>query len=146
MKKQDNSNLKEEAQIRFKEWVKTVKNDWQVAELTFKHGSYEWATFSCQQTLEKLFKGIYLLQNIKYPPHTHNLVKLHNLIKPKLKLTKSEKYLKELTKCYIASRYPDERIENREFDKILTKENTIKLFKFTKEVIKWYTQKLKFKI
>lgn len=134
-----------EAKLRFQEWIDQAKDDFKVVKITFEHGFFEWSTFSCQQVLEKFFKGIYLLQKIEYPPHTHDLIKLANLIEPKLELENSEKYLKDLTKCYIGSRYPEERIGQKKFEKLFTKESASKLFEFTNKVILWYTKKLNFK-
>lgn len=138
--------LQKEAKLRFKEWVNQAKRDLDLAKLTLRSDAFEWSTFACQQVLEKLFKGIYLLQKIEYPPHSHDLIKLIEFIPPKPCIENQQQYLKDLTKCYIASRYPEERIGNPKFDKLLTKKNAIILFKFTQKIIKWYTQKFNFKM
>jgi len=85
------------------------------------------------------------LQKIKFPPHTHDLFRLHQQIKPQLDLENADKYLKDLTKCYIASRYPEVRMEDTRFDRLLNKNYASKLFKFTKKALKWYIQKLNYK-
>lgn len=145
MNKNRKLSLKKEAKQLYKAWIKQALSDFEVAKITFKAEAYDWTTFSCQQTLEKLFKGIYLLKKIKFPPHTHDLFRLHKQIKPQLNLVKTDQYLKDLTKCYIASRYPEVRMEDERFDRLLNQTYASKLFNFTKRVLQWYIKKINYK-
>ncbi len=67
-------------------------------------GRYLYVLFCCQQTLEKTLKALVAKQTDEFPPRTHSLMRLADIIS--LELTDDHQYLfRELSTYYISTRY-----------------------------------------
>jgi HEPN domain-containing protein len=91
-----------------KKWLAIAKEDMEVAKELFKNGRYLYATFFCQQVLEKSFKAIIEKKLKKEPPFIHNLVRLAELADYPMDDTATG-YFEDLNLHYIKSRYIAER-------------------------------------
>jgi HEPN domain-containing protein len=110
-----------------KYWIKSAKEDWEVAQHLYDKKDYAYALFFCHLTIEKI------------PPYTHSLVYLAE--KTKLNLTEKQLELLEIiTDFNIEARYPDEKFL---FKKKCTKEFTQKYKNETNELKKWLLQQIK---
>lgn len=59
-----------------KYWLKSSKNDWQVAGHLFENKDYSYALFFGHLTIEKIIKALYVDRIENIPPFTHNLKQL----------------------------------------------------------------------
>jgi len=93
-----------------REWVAKAEGDFQAAsELgTSRRSNHDAICFHAQQCIEKLMKAV-LLQHAIAPPHTHDLLKLDNLVRSAQSDWKCERRdLRFLTRGSVAFRYPGE--------------------------------------
>ena len=120
-------------QNQIKYWLDSAENDCPVAESLFNNGHYAWCLFIGHLLLEKLLKAIYVRDNQKIPPRTHDLVKLTK--STKLELTKNqEEFLFIVNDFNLEARYPDEKLE---FYKLCTKKFARKNFEKIKVMYQW---------
>lgn len=58
---------------KYKQWEEYAKYDLETAKAMFDTGRNLYVAFMCQQAIEKLVKGIYILYKHEEPPRTHNI-------------------------------------------------------------------------
>lgn len=91
---------------RSKDWLDQAEGDLEHAKSDLKHGFYDWACFSAQQSAEKAVKAVFQklgAEALGYP--VYDLLK--NL-REKLRFDdKLLEYALELDKAYIPTRYPN---------------------------------------
>lgn len=121
-----------------KKWLDIAKEDLDVAGELFKSGRYLYATFFCQQAVEKTFKAIIEKEHKEEPPYIHNLVRLADLAGYPIDIVITE-HLEDLNLHYIKGRYAIGR------DKLPGNKKAFasKMIKFTEEVSSWSLKKLK---
>ena len=61
-------------------WLKIAQYDLDTADSMLKTGRYLYVGFMCNQSIEKLLKGIYSDKFNSVPPRIHNLAKLLKLV------------------------------------------------------------------
>lgn len=117
-------------------WLKIAKEDIKVAIELFDSGRYLYATFFCQQAVEKIFKAVIVMKKREEPPYIHNLVRLAILADYRCDETTTET-LEDLNIHYIKGRYMMERERlpgnRRDF--------ASKMIEFAKEVLTWSLKK-----
>ena len=119
-------------------WLLQGKEEFDTAKISFDNKKYFASAFWCQQSLEKIFKAIYIHKKKEPTGTTHSLTFLGREINiPKEYLS----FLRDLTKEYYLSRYPDV-IEDVPYI-TYTKEEIQNYLKKTEEVIKWAESQLK---
>ena len=104
---------------KYEYWLDIAEYDIETARSNYNSGRYLYVVFMCQQSIEKLIKGIYVLYTGKEADRTHNIARIFNKIfdeKENRQLinddefdNKKEKYMDlfaELLYYYIAERYP----------------------------------------
>ena len=118
-------------------WLKIANYDLKTAEAMLKSKRYLYVGFMCNQSIEKILKGIYTDKFNQLPPRIHNLARLLKLVELGNDIPKDLlEILNELNPLNIAARYPDQQldiIKELDFDyssKLL--ENTRRLFKWLK--------------
>lgn len=85
-------------------WLELAEYDLETARVMLRTGRYLYVLFCCQQTLEKALKALVAKQTNQFPPRTHSLMRLADIIS--LKLTDDQQYLfRELSAYYISTRY-----------------------------------------
>jgi HEPN domain-containing protein len=90
-----------------KKWYQQALHDLDIAEKNLDIEGYDIAAFLAHQSIEKLFKGILILEG-KQAPKTHNLERLAELLN--LPSSISDAVL-DFIEDYILSRYPDASID-----------------------------------
>ena len=87
-------------------WRTSADEDWKVANGLFKLKHYAACLFYCHLTLEKLLKGLVVLNTRDHAPYIHNLVRLSE--KAGLPYTLEEKeQLTTINQFNISGRYDD---------------------------------------
>jgi HEPN domain-containing protein len=125
---------------KYKHWEEIAQYDLETAKVMFRSGRYLYVAFMCQQSLEKLVKGLHVLHKAKEASRTHNI---HDVFRevfdsqhPKF-MQKEQMYkpfFVELVSYYVADRYPSYKtkiaatIDEHKAQKILRK---------TEEVFIW---------
>lgn len=109
---------------KFQYWEDIAQYDLDTARAMFQSGRYLYVVFMCQQAVEKLSKGLYVLFTGEDPPRTHNIWLIINRIFQlksykdqissnltfKEKILESKPFFAELVAYYISERYqPIER-------------------------------------
>jgi len=87
-------------------WTNSSDDDYLTMLAMFESKRYNWSLFVGHLMIEKLLKACYVKVNQKYPPHTHNLVRLSELCHLK---TSNEQilWLTSITAFNINARYDD---------------------------------------
>ena len=127
-------------QEKFQYWLNIANYDIKTANAMLKSGRYLYVVFMCQQALEKLLKGCYILnRNGEEPPRSHNLSYLVNLLN--ISPTEKQSFLLDrLTAFYIQGRYPTYK---QRLSKIIKKPEATILLKQTKEMYRWLISQAK---
>jgi HEPN domain-containing protein len=122
---------------KFDYWLEYAEYDLQTAETMFAGGRWMYVIFMCQQAIEKLVKGLYLLYIDDNVPRIHNISNLISRFADKLSAPvddKKYKLFERLSSYYLNTRYP----EYKELLNKITDENSAKLLlEQSKEVFKW---------
>ena len=119
-------------------WIDSASHDLEVAESLFANAKYDWCLFVAHLVLEKTLKGLYVSQKKKFPPRTHDLVRLIQYLDIEIEEETME-FLDLVNTFNISTRYPDEKLR---FYKLCTHEFSAKHFLRIKEIRKWLLQKI----
>lgn len=126
---------------------KIVQNCLQIAEYDLKTAKamlrsrrYLYVAFTCQQSIEKILKALYVKEKEETPPYTHNLTKLiYNLSISKQITEEQIKTLEYFNSYYIETRYSE---EINELNKHLTRSRAKKLLSDAEELFTWLKKKI----
>jgi len=121
-----------------KYWVDSADHDLDVAESLFENAKYDWCLFIAHLVLEKTMKGLYVKYKKDFPPRTHDLVRLSQIIGLDIDEDTLE-FLDSVNTFNISIRYPDEKLR---FYKLCTKTFAAENFARIKEIRKWLLQKI----
>jgi len=95
---------------KFEYWLNYARNDLDSADFMLKSGRWFYTLFMCQQAIEKLTKGLYVLYIDDNIPRLHDINSILDRFKEKLPEQLSEEQAKlfdTLSQFYLRSRYPD---------------------------------------
>lgn len=134
----NNQNNQNKA-IKF--WTDCTNDNLAAAKSMFKEGRWSLCMFMCQQTVEALLKGVYILIRRERPRYIHKLPMLLKLTGLKIPRSIDERILR-IDAHYIKTRYKQERFNPR----IYNKSSAGRLIKDTEEVMQWFSKKLRLKI
>jgi len=99
-----------DAQEKFEYWLDIAQYDLDVAESMLKSGHWLYVVFMCQQSIEKLVKGLFAYYMPDTPPHLHNIktivVRIEPFFQKQIDADKMD-FFDELTAYYLSNRYPD---------------------------------------
>lgn len=119
-------------------WLKQGEYDFATAKDNFKIKRYSFASFLCQQAVEKALKAFFLYENKGLVPQSHSLIYLaSNTTLPK----KYYSFLRELTPKFVNTRYPDAASDLPYL--LYDEENTKPIIEQSGEVLEWIQKKLK---
>ncbi len=125
------------AQEKFDYWLDAAQYDLQSAGVMLTGGRWLYVAFMCQQAVEKLVKGLYLLYLDDNVPRTHNIETLVKRFRDKLSVevpAETIKLFDRLSVCYLNNRYPEYKDElSSQFDETTAGA----LYSQTKEVFAW---------
>lgn len=97
---------------KYSYWEDVAEYDLGTAEAMLNSGRYLYVVFMCQQAVEKITKGLFVLNNGEEPPRTHNILSIFEKIQFKgvqpttPKLDEYKEFFEELLAFYISERYP----------------------------------------
>ena len=118
-------------------WVERSQYDLDTAKIMLDTGRYLYVAYMCQQTIEKILKGLIAHQNKENYP-IHNLNRLAEIRK---ELTPEQfNFLAELTPYHIEARYGDYK---ESLSEIINEKKAQQVYQKSREIYKWLYQKLK---
>jgi HEPN domain-containing protein len=98
------------SQQKFEYWLDIAQYDLKTADAMYKTGRWLYVAFMCQQAIEKLVKGLYILYNNDKVPKIHNIGKVIKKFENKLHKPITDElysFFDNLATYYIEARYPD---------------------------------------
>jgi HEPN domain-containing protein len=102
-----------DAKEKYAYWEQTAQYDLDTAQAMLEARRYLYVAFMCQQAIEKLVKGLYVLLRGEEPPRTHNISLVYERIwdertRPEI-VTESDipAFMDRLLYYYISERYTD---------------------------------------
>jgi HEPN domain-containing protein len=126
-----------DAQEKYGYWLETAQYDLDTADAMFASGRWVYVVFMCQQAIEKLVKGLYVLYVDDNVPKTHNIRILVERFESRLQEpVTDERYnlFEDLTIHYINGRYTDYK---QSLNERLDKQTAADFIKLTKEAFAW---------
>ncbi|MDR3135290.1 MAG: HEPN domain-containing protein [Deltaproteobacteria bacterium] len=103
--------MSEERQQLYNKWLLIANKDLVRADAAYMRKDSEFVYFHCQQAVEKLAKGIYILLVSPKIPRVHSINDIIKLFESHLEKPVDSEMIKlfaELSNFYISGRYPDE--------------------------------------
>jgi HEPN domain-containing protein len=125
------------SQEKFEFWLETAQYDLDSADAMYRTGRWLYVVFMCQQAVEKLVKGLYLLYIDDNIPRIHNIRAVYEKFEDQLPDKITEGYLNlfdELTTHYVSGRYANIKLKLSER---LDKKASAEYIKRTKEAYAW---------
>jgi HEPN domain-containing protein len=118
-------------------WLDIVKDDMEMARISFSKRKYLYTAFFCQQAVEKAFKACIQAKG-EFPPKIHTLLALAE----KAGLSDSidaegDKFLETLTEFAIEARYREQKVD---IEARCTKAVLGDLMKKAEEMIAWLSE------
>jgi HEPN domain-containing protein len=124
-------------QQKFAYWLDVAEYDLKTAEAMYDSGRYLYVAFMCQQSLEKLAKGLYNFYIDDRVPRVHNISFVLEKVTDLLKIDVTESYLRlfdKLAAIYLQGRYPSFK---EEVSKLIDKQEAKRILDQVTEVFKW---------
>jgi HEPN domain-containing protein len=122
-----------------RQWLEKVEYDLDTAKAMLTTGRYLYVLFCCQQAVEKALKALYVDQKEEFPPRTHNLLQLADLVAIEITADRDILY-RDLGTYYIQSRYIE---EIKELSLKVNKTSAKKILDQTEGELKWLLSKIK---
>jgi HEPN domain-containing protein len=125
------------AQEKYEQWLEYAQYDLDTADAMYHAGRWLYVTFMCQQAVEKLVKGLYVLYIDDNVPRVHNIRNVISRFAEKLSdSVTDERYrlFDNLTSCYMNTRYPEYK---QKMSNLITEKEARELFAQSKEVFAW---------
>jgi HEPN domain-containing protein len=123
---------------KYQFWFNDAQYDLAVAGSMFTSGHWLYSIFMCQQSIEKLTKGLYgLYVDFNTIPFTHNIGFLIGRINDKLPVPipqETWELFETLSRYYVNKRYPDYK---KSMYHKATKPEALRLLNLSKEVFAW---------
>jgi HEPN domain-containing protein len=122
---------------KFEYWLDIAEYDLETAESMFETGRWVYVAFMCQQAIEKLCKGLYVLYIDDNIPHIHIISQILIRLQEKLHETITDEkftFYNRLTSFYLEGRYPEYRDK---LSKLLDREEAKIILEKTKEEFSW---------
>ncbi len=125
---------------KVKYWIGLSDYDLETANAMLSGGRYLYVGFMCHQTIEKIFKAFYFLNNEETPPFSHNLSYLAEKCDlEKVMPVEFKELIIILEPLNIEARYPTDK---ELLLKSLTSQKCKDILLKTKELQKWVKEKL----
>ena len=125
------------SQEKYEYWLEIAEYDLKTAEAMLGSGRWLYVVFMCQQAIEKLAKGLYVLYVDDNVPRTHNIRflvgKYENLL-PEEVSDDYKEFFEDLTMFYISGRYTDYK---QKLSQKLNKDEAERYHQKAKEVFAW---------
>lgn len=125
------------AQEKYEYWLDAATYDLESAETMYAGGRWLYVVFMCQQSVEKLCKGLYTLYIDDNVPQVHNIRNVISRFVDKLPEAISDEHYRLfdfLTSFYIKGRYPAFK---QKVSAMLNEQEAKKFLAQTKEAFTW---------
>jgi HEPN domain-containing protein len=125
------------SQKKLQIWLDKAKYDLETAEAMFNAERWLYVSVMCQQTIERLVKGLYTFYIDDNVPRSHNITKIIKQFENQFSSPIFQdrlKFFDQLSIFYLEDRYEVE-IEN--MNELFNKEQARKILLETKEAYKW---------
>ncbi|MCL2320365.1 MAG: HEPN domain-containing protein [Treponema sp.] len=122
---------------KFEYWLDIAQYDLETAEAMFTTGRWLYVVFMCQQAIEKLCKGLYLLFIDDNVPKIHDINSLITKFEDKLPVSiNDEKRLlfAKLSAFYLNNRYPEYK---GHLSNTINREEAQDILEKTREAFRW---------
>jgi HEPN domain-containing protein len=122
---------------KFDYWLDIARYDLETAEAMFSAGRWLYVVFMCQQAIEKLCKGLYLLYLDDSIPRTHDINSLITKYAEKLSSPiddNKRRFFAKLSAFYLTNRYPEYK---ERLSIALNKEEAEGILKTSREIFAW---------
>ena len=132
---------------KFNYWLEVSQYDLDTARAMFESGRYLYVAFTCQQSIEKISKGLYTLITSNEPPRIHNIWQIFRTLKKEpqmvnlfdiasfdVELNNYKLFFAELLSYYISGRYPSYK---EKISSSITMEKAKQLLLTSEEVFEW---------
>jgi len=129
--------MRMDSQDKFEYWWDIAQYDLETAQAMFDTGRWLYVVFMCQQAIEKLCKGLYLLFIDDDVPWIHDINSLVTKFADKIPVSIDDDkrlFFAKLSAFYLNNRYPEykERLSTT-----LNKEEAQNILKKSKEIFTW---------
>lgn len=141
---------------KYEYWLDIAEYDMETARANYKSGRYLYVVFMCQQSIEKMVKGLHILYTGKEAARTHNIARIFNNIFDKkvdntmikgveFKDSKEDytEFFAELLYYYISERYPTYK---QKLSSSISKEKAREVLDKCEEVFIWLKSLGQYKI
>ena len=126
-----------DAQEKYEYWLDIAQYDFDTAKTMLQSGRWLYVVFMCQQAVEKLVKGLYVLYVDDNVPKTHNIrvliEKFENLL-PEAITDERYNLFEDLTIHYLNGRYADYK---QKLSERLDEQAATDFYNQTKDVFAW---------
>jgi HEPN domain-containing protein len=98
------------ANDKFDYWLDIAQYDLVTADAMFKAGRWLYVVFMCEQAIEKLCKGLYLLYKGDDVPRVHSISQIVKKFEDSLSVTVTDEqyqFFNRLSSFYLEGRYPE---------------------------------------
>ncbi|MBN1901828.1 HEPN domain-containing protein [Candidatus Sumerlaeota bacterium] len=120
-------------------WILLAEYDLETDYAMLEKKRYLYVPFTCQQSIEKILKAIFVKEKNETPPYTHNLLRLIDSLSFSSSMNEDQlRFLEKLNSYYIESRYTE---EIHELNQMLTPETSQQICQNTKELFQWLKNK-----
>jgi HEPN domain-containing protein len=122
---------------KYQYWLSYAKNDMDTAEAMFSTGRWLYVLVTCQQAVEKMTKGLYLLYVDDNIPKIHDINAIITRFEDKLPEPVGDArsdLFRNLSMYYLRSRYPDYA---NDLSAVATREAAKDILNKTKEAYQW---------
>ena len=124
----------------YQKWLERVNYDMETAEAMYSARRYIYSVFMCQQAIEKCLKAYMVFKKIELVP-VHNLRRLAEMAGIIDEINKDDlQRMDFLSQYYLNARYKE---DVEELLSQITPEKAVDFLNFTREKIKWLTQKMR---
>jgi HEPN domain-containing protein len=126
-----------DSEEKFTYWLDHAQYDLDTADIMYQGGRWLYVVFMCQQAVEKLCKGLYLLYIDDNVPRIHDIGNLVRRFEDKLPAVIPEEvfnFFDRLTSFYLKDRYPEYQ---QNISSMVNESSARAAFDKTKEVFKW---------
>ena len=125
------------AEEKYQFWLSYAQMDMDSSRVMLDSGRWFYTVFMCQQAVEKLVKGLYVLYIDDNVPRLHDINNILSRFRDKLpeqQPVEFEGLFDTLSQFYLKSRYPD---YTASLSKITTEEWAQSIYEKTKEAYQW---------
>ena len=122
---------------KYEYWLSYAQNDMDSAEVMLRSGRWFYTVFMCQQAIEKLVKGLYILCIDDNVPRLHDINNIFDQFKDKLPEQTTDEQaglFDTLSQFYLKSRYPD---YTSALSALTTSEIAQSIYQKTREAYQW---------